>query len=29
MKEEGEGDTELYNNEPTILAGTLEDCVYI
>jgi hypothetical protein len=28
MKEEGEGNTELYRNEPTILAGNLEDCVY-
>ena len=29
MKEEREDDKELYNNEPTILAGNLEDCFYI
>ena len=29
MKEKGETDKEPYDNEPTILAGNLEDCVYI
>jgi hypothetical protein len=27
MKEKGETDKELYDNEPTILAGNLEDCI--
>ena len=29
MKEKGETDKELYDNEPTILAGNREDCIYI
>ena len=29
MKEKGETDKEPYDNEPTILAGNLEDCIYI
>jgi hypothetical protein len=29
MKEKGETDKELYDNEPTILAGNREDYVYI
>jgi hypothetical protein len=29
MKEKGETDKELYDNEPTILAGNLEDSIYI
>jgi hypothetical protein len=29
MKEKGEADKELYDIEPTILAGNREDCLYI
>jgi len=29
MKQKGETDKELYDNEPTILAGNRVDCIYI
>jgi hypothetical protein len=29
MNEKGETDKELYDKEPTILAGNIEDCIFI
>ena len=29
MKEKGETDKELYDNEPPITTGNLEDCIYL